>query len=84
MKFWNPCYRSENKKSSLLLRLCFYNFQQLNSYKGRRDILERATSQQSFQRIVSDLQNLQQQALVASGEEENSLILAGPGQGKHG
>jgi stringent starvation protein B len=26
------CYRSENKKSSLLLRLCFYNFQQLNSY----------------------------------------------------
>jgi hypothetical protein len=32
MKFWNPCYRSENKKSSLLLRLCFYNFQQLNSY----------------------------------------------------
>jgi hypothetical protein len=28
MKFWNPCYRSENKKSSLLLRLCFYNFQQ--------------------------------------------------------
>jgi ATP-dependent DNA helicase RecQ len=46
--------------------------------------LERATSQQSFQRIVSDLQNLQQQALVASGEEENSLILAGPGQGKHG
>jgi hypothetical protein len=24
--------RSENKKSSLLLRLCFYNFQQLNSY----------------------------------------------------
>jgi ATP-dependent DNA helicase RecQ len=36
--------------------------------------LERATSQQSFQRIVSDLQNLQQQALVASGEEENSLI----------
>ena len=33
MKFWNPCYRSENKKSSLLLRLCFYNFQQLNSYE---------------------------------------------------
>ncbi|SMG65616.1 hypothetical protein BMETH_363_3 [methanotrophic bacterial endosymbiont of Bathymodiolus sp.] len=32
MKFWNPCYQSENKKSSLLLKLCFYNFQQLNSY----------------------------------------------------
>ena len=37
MKFWNPCYRSENKKSSLLLRLCFYNFQQLNSYLATND-----------------------------------------------
>jgi len=51
-------------------------------FKGRKDILSRATSQQSFQRIVSDLQNPQQQALVASGEEENLLILAGPGSGK--
>jgi hypothetical protein len=38
MKFWNPCYRSENKKSSLLLRLCFYNFQQLNSYNQPLDV----------------------------------------------
>nr|MCH9699737.1 UvrD-helicase domain-containing protein [Gammaproteobacteria bacterium] len=51
-------------------------------FKGRKEILERATSQQSFQRIVSDLQNPQQQALVASHENENSLILAGPGSGK--
>ena len=51
-------------------------------FKGRREILERATSQQSFQRIVSDLQNPQQQALVASAEDENLLILAGPGSGK--
>lgn len=51
-------------------------------FKGRREILERATSQQSFQRIVSDLQNLQQQALVASHEDDNLLILAGPGSGK--
>jgi len=51
-------------------------------FKGRREILERATSQQSFQRIVSDLQNPRQQALVATGENENCLILAGPGSGK--
>ncbi len=51
-------------------------------FKGRQEILERAASQQSFQRIVSDLQNPQQQALVASPEDENLLILAGPGSGK--
>ena len=53
-----------------------------NYFKGRKEILERATSQQSFQRIVSDLQNPQQQALVAGHEDDNCLILAGPGSGK--
>ena len=51
-------------------------------FKGRKEILERATSQQSFQRIVSDLQNPEQQSLVASHEDDNLLILAGPGSGK--
>lgn len=51
-------------------------------FKDRKEILERATSQQSFQRIVSDLENPQQQALVASHENDNLLILAGPGSGK--
>jgi ATP-dependent DNA helicase RecQ len=51
-------------------------------FSDRKDILERATSQQSFQRIVSDLQNSEQMALVASGEDDNLLILAGPGSGK--
>jgi len=51
-------------------------------FKGRKDILERATSEQSFQKIVSDLQNPEQQALVASHEDDNLLILAGPGSGK--
>ena len=51
-------------------------------FKGRREILDRATSQQSFQRIVTELQNPRQQGLVASDEEENLLILAGPGSGK--
>ncbi|MGZ5053893.1 MAG: RecQ family ATP-dependent DNA helicase [Methylobacter sp.] len=51
-------------------------------FSDRKDILERATSQQSFQRIVSDLQNPEQIALVASSEDDNLLILAGPGSGK--
>ncbi len=51
-------------------------------FKGRKEILQRAASQQSFQRIVSDLQNPLQQALVASHENDNLLILAGPGSGK--
>ncbi len=51
-------------------------------FSDRKEILERATSQQSFQRIVNDLQNPQQAALVASHENQNLLILAGPGSGK--
>lgn len=51
-------------------------------FADRQEILERATSQQSFQRIVGDLQNPLQIALVASGENDNLLILAGPGSGK--
>ncbi|NOQ65544.1 MAG: RecQ family ATP-dependent DNA helicase [Methyloprofundus sp.] len=51
-------------------------------FKGRKEILQRATSQQSFQKIVSDLHNPEQQALVASHEDDNLLILAGPGSGK--
>ncbi len=51
-------------------------------FADRKEVIERATSQQSFQRIVADLQNPQQEALVASHEHENLLILAGPGSGK--
>jgi ATP-dependent DNA helicase RecQ len=42
-------------------------------FSDREEILDRATSQQSFQRIVSDLQNPQQIALVASHEDDNFL-----------
>lgn len=51
-------------------------------FADRREVLERATSQQSFQRIVSDLQSPEQIALVAAAEDKNLLILAGPGSGK--
>ncbi|MGR9036978.1 MAG: UvrD-helicase domain-containing protein, partial [Gammaproteobacteria bacterium] len=51
-------------------------------FADRNDVLTRAISRQAFQRIVSDLQNPDQIALVAAPEEQNTLILAGPGSGK--
>ncbi|MGR8934973.1 MAG: RecQ family ATP-dependent DNA helicase [Gammaproteobacteria bacterium] len=51
-------------------------------FADRKEILLRATSRQSFQRIVGDLHNPEQIALVAAPEEDNALILAGPGSGK--
>ena len=51
-------------------------------FADRKDIFEHATSQQSFQRIVGDLKNPEQMALVAASENDNLLILAGPGSGK--
>lgn len=51
-------------------------------FADRQEVLERAASQQAFQRIVNDLQNPEQMALVAGHENDNRLILAGPGSGK--
>ena len=51
-------------------------------FKGRTDLLELATTGESFQRIVGDLQHPVQQALVEKPEQGNQLVLAGPGSGK--
>lgn len=51
-------------------------------FAGRKEMLERATCQQSFERIVEDLHNPVQAAIVAAPEDRNILILAGPGSGK--
>ncbi len=51
-------------------------------FAGRRELLARATGQQSYQRIVEDLGNPAQSAVVAAPEGDNMLILAGPGSGK--
>ena len=45
-------------------------------------MLERATSEQSYTRIVDDLKNDSQQRIVSSELEKNMLVLAGPGAGK--
>lgn len=51
-------------------------------FKGRTDILELATTDESFRRIVDDLRHPVQQSLVEKPEHGNHLILAGPGSGK--
>lgn len=51
-------------------------------FPGRRKLLERATSEQSYARIVDDLRNKAQAAIVAAPADKNMLVLAGPGAGK--
>lgn len=51
-------------------------------FKGRADLLELATTDESFRRIVDDLNHPVQQSLVEAPEHGNHLVLAGPGSGK--
>lgn len=51
-------------------------------FEGEEETLSRATSQESFHRIVEGLANPVQAALVAAPPGKNVLVLAGPGSGK--
>lgn len=51
-------------------------------FPGKEKFLERATSEQSYMRIVDDLKNSNQEKIVTSDVEKNMLIMAGPGSGK--
>lgn len=51
-------------------------------FPGKKKLLERATSEQSYARIVDDLKNKAQASIVAAPVEKNMLVLAGPGAGK--
>lgn len=51
-------------------------------FPGKKKMLERATSEQSYMRIVDDLKNKAQCAIVSAPVERNMLVLAGPGAGK--
>lgn len=46
------------------------------------EVYQRATGLESFRRIVEDLRNPLQQAIVAEPSGSNMLVLAGPGSGK--
>lgn len=50
-------------------------------FAGREDILQRATSEESWQSIVDPLSD-QQRPAVVDDEDRNRLVLAGPGSGK--
>jgi len=51
-------------------------------FPGREKTLQRATSEQSYQQIVDDLQNSAQETIVSARTSSNILVLAGPGSGK--
>jgi len=51
-------------------------------FAGRRELLERATTEESYRRIVEELRHPLQQQIVADKGNINRLILAGPGSGK--
>lgn len=51
-------------------------------FAGRKDVLEMATTEAAHRRILTDLQNPEQQAIVAASREGSHLVLAGPGSGK--
>jgi ATP-dependent DNA helicase RecQ len=51
-------------------------------FAGRKEVLDRATSQDSYRRIVDNLENPVQMAIVSAPVNENMLVLAGPGSGK--
>ena len=51
-------------------------------FAGRRELLERATTEESYRRVVEDLRHPLQQQMVADRGDTNRLILAGPGSGK--
>ena len=51
-------------------------------FKGREEILKRATGIESYRKIVDSLNNPRQQGIVAEFPNANMLILAGPGSGK--
>lgn len=51
-------------------------------FPGKGKFLERATSEQSYLRIVDDLKNSAQEQIVSAATEKNMLVMAGPGAGK--
>lgn len=51
-------------------------------FAGRRELLEFATTEESYRRIVEDLRHPVQARLVQARDTGNRLVLAGPGSGK--
>lgn len=76
----------ERMKEALELVLAYFTLdkeQFTRRYFGTKpDLLKHATTAQSYQRIVTDLENPAQMRVVTAPVSRNMLILAGPGSGK--
>ncbi len=76
----------ESMKSALALVADYFKLDNVSFnrryFRGRRELLDVATSQQSFASIVEALGNPHQQAIVQTPANRNMLVLAGPGSGK--
>ncbi len=51
-------------------------------FAGRKEVLDLATTETAHRRILTDLANPDQQAIVAASPDGSHLVLAGPGSGK--
>ena len=77
---------SESLRQALQLVLDYFTLDKQafvkRYFSDRQEMLARATTQASFHKIVEELNNPIQTAVVAAPEDQNMLILAGPGSGK--
>jgi ATP-dependent DNA helicase RecQ len=73
-------------KSALTLVAAYFTMSKTEFVKmffaGEQDMLDRATSAESYQEIVEQLNNGVQIAVVSARPHSNMLVLAGPGSGK--
>ncbi|HBH35520.1 MAG TPA: RecQ family ATP-dependent DNA helicase, partial [Gammaproteobacteria bacterium] len=73
-------------KSALTLVAAYFTMSKTEFVKmffaGEQDMLDRATSAESYQEIVDQLNNGVQIAVVSARPHSNMLVLAGPGSGK--
>ncbi|MCP4750426.1 MAG: ATP-dependent helicase [Proteobacteria bacterium] len=76
----------EKFKQALKLVLDYFTIDKKSFFQkyfaGRETELMNPTLAETYRKIVEDLKNPRQQAIVTSNLDENSLILAGPGSGK--
>lgn len=76
----------ERMKEALELVLAYFTLDKEQFTRrflgGKPDLLKHATTAQSYQRIVTDLENAAQIKVVTAPASRNMLILAGPGSGK--
>ena len=73
-------------QAALALVLDYFRLEQRafidRNFPGRKKELERAATAEAYRRVVEELGDDEQRRVVEASEEENLLVLAGPGSGK--